>query len=80
MFWKIVLVLGILGTLLGFVATAICVALPVMTEGRVSWEEAAPGIIIAALFFIASFFVFLVGLIFVIINRRKSKATVPNVG
>jgi len=45
MFWKIVLVLGILGLLLGFAVTAISAALPLLTEGRTSWEEAAWGIV-----------------------------------
>jgi hypothetical protein len=71
MFWKIVLVLGILGVLLGFAVTAISVALPIATDGRTSWEEAALGIVPGALFLVISFFVFLLGLIFVIKNRKK---------
>ena len=74
MFWKIVLVLGILGILLGSVVTAIFVVLPVATEGRASWEEVAPGIIAGALVLVVSFFIFLIGLIFVIVNRKKNKA------
>jgi hypothetical protein len=74
MFWKIVLVLGILGVLLGFAVTGVSVALPIATDGRTSWEEAALGIIPGVLFLIFSFFVFLIGLIFVIKNRRKTKA------
>ena len=79
MFWKIVLVLGILGILLGFAVTAISAALPFVTDGRTSWDEAALGIIPGALILVVSFFVFLIGLIFVIINRRKNKATAANV-
>jgi len=45
MLWKIVLILGILGVLLGFAVTAISVALPIVNEGRTSWGEAAYGII-----------------------------------
>jgi hypothetical protein len=71
MFWKIVLVIGILGVLLGFAVTAVSVALPLVTDGRTSWEEAALGIIPGALVLIFSFFVFVLGLIFVLINRRK---------
>lgn len=74
MFWKIVLVLGILGVLLGFAITAVSMALPIATDGRTSWEEAAFGIIPGALILVFSFFVFLLGLIFVIVNRRKNKA------
>ena len=75
MFWKIVLVLGILGVLLGFAVTAISVALPIATDGRTSWEEAALGIVPGALFLIISFFVFLIGLIFVLKNRKKKVGT-----
>ena len=71
MFWKIVLVLGTLGVLLGFAITAVSVALPFATDGRTSWDEAALGIIPGALILVFSFFVFLIGLIFVIKNRRR---------
>ena len=74
MFWKIVLAIGILGVLLGFLVTAVSVALPLVTDGRTSWEEAALGIIPGALVLIFSFFVFLLGLIFVLKNRRKRVA------
>ena len=79
MFWKIVLVLGILGVLLGFAITAISVALPLVTDGRTSWDEAAIGIIPGALILVMSFFVFLIGLMFVIVNRRKNRTSVQNV-
>ena len=71
MFWKIVLVLGTLGMLLGFAITGVSVALPFATDGRTSWDEAALGIIPGALILVFSFFVFLIGLIFVIKNRRR---------
>ena len=71
MFWKIVLVLGILGVLLGFAVTAVSVALPIVNGPHSSWEEAMFGIIPGALVLVLSFFVFLIGLIFVIINRKK---------
>jgi len=71
MFWKIVLVIGTLGVLLGFAVTAISVALPIATEGRASWDEVAIPIGIGAFVLVTSFFVFLVGLIFVIMNRKK---------
>ena len=72
MFWKIVLVLGILGVLLGLAVTGISVALPIVNGPRTSWEEAMYGIIPGAFVLIVSFFVFLIGLIFVIKNRKKS--------
>ena len=71
MLWKIVLVIGILGVLLGFAVTAISVALPIVTDGRTSWEEAAFGIVPGAVVLGFSFIVFLIGLILVLKNRKK---------
>ena len=71
MLWKIVLVLGILGVLLGLLVTGISVALPIVTNGRTSWDEAMFGIIPGVIVLVLSFFVFLIGLIFVIKNRKK---------
>jgi hypothetical protein len=59
MFWKIVLVLGILGVVLGFAVTAISVALPIVNGPRTSWEEAMFGIIPGAIVLVLSFIVFL---------------------
>jgi hypothetical protein len=72
MVWKIILILGILGVLLGFAITAISIALPIATNGRTSWDEALIGIIPGVLILLLSFLVFVVGLIFVIKNRKKS--------
>lgn len=72
MLWKIVLVLGILGVLLGLLVTGISVALPFVTDGRTSWEEALIGIIPGALVLVVSFLIFLLGLILVIVKRKKS--------
>ena len=72
MFWKIVLVVGVLGVLLGIAGTGISAALPLATDGRVSWEEAAIGIVPGALVLVVSFLIFVVGLIFVIKNRKKA--------
>lgn len=71
MIWKIVLVVGILGLLLGIAVTGISVALPFISNG-VSWEEAMLGIIPGAVVLVFSFFVFLLGLIFVIRGRKKA--------
>lgn len=71
MLWKIVLVIGILGLLLGVAVTGISVAVPFISNG-VSWDEAMLGIIPGAVVLFFSFFVFLIGLIFVIKNRKKS--------
>ncbi len=77
MLWKIVLVLGILGILLGFAVTGVSAVLPIATDGRTSWEEAMLGIIPGMLVLVFSFFLFLVGLIFVIKNRKKASVATP---
>lgn len=78
MFWKIVMVLGTLGVLLGLAVTGISVALPIVNGPRTSWEEAMYGIVPGSVVFVFSFFVFLIGFVFVIRNRRKKlPATAP---
>ena len=69
---KIIMVLGILGFLLGLFVTGVSLALPVLTDGRTSWEEAMLGFIPGAILIVLSLFVALIGLIFVI-KGRKSK-------
>ena len=72
MLWKIVLILGILGLLLGLAVTGVSVALPIATDGRVAWDEGPIfGVIGGGLVLVVSFLMFLVGLIFVIKNRKK---------
>ena len=71
MVWKLVLVLGNLGILLGLAVTGISAALPIMTDGRTSWSEAAIGIVPGVIVLFFSFFVAALGLLFVIRNRRK---------
>lgn len=71
MLWKIVMILGILGVLLGLAVTGVSVALPIATDGRTSWEEALIGIIPGVLVLIVAFLMFVVGLIFVLKNRKK---------
>ncbi len=71
MIWKIILVLGILGVLLGLLVTGISVALPIVNGPHTSWDEAMYGIIPGAFVLILSFFIFLIALIFVIKNRKK---------
>ena len=72
MFWKIGLVLGILGVLLGLLVTGVSVALPIVNGPNTSWEEAMLGIIPGAFVLVVSFFIFLLGLLFVIKNRKKA--------
>lgn len=74
MLWKIVLVLGILGILLGVLAAGISVALPIATDGRVAWDEGPIfGLIGGVLVLAVSFLMFVIGLIFVMKNRKKNK-------
>jgi Na+-transporting NADH:ubiquinone oxidoreductase subunit NqrB len=72
MLWKIVLVLGILGVLLGLLVTGVSVALPIVNGPATSWDEAMLGIIPGAIVLVLSFFVFLLGLIMVIVKRKKA--------
>jgi uncharacterized BrkB/YihY/UPF0761 family membrane protein len=73
MLWKIVLVLGILGVLLGLLVTGGSAALPIATDGKVSWDEGPIfGVIGGVLVLIVSFLMFLVGLIFVLKSRKKA--------
>lgn len=72
MVWKIVLAIGVLGILLGLCVTGVSVALPVMTNGRTSWEEALFGIIPGLIVLLFSFFLGVLGLIFVLKNRKRS--------
>lgn len=72
MLWKIVLTLGVLGVLLGLLVAGISAALPIINGPRTSWEEAMFGIIPGMLVLVISFFIFLLGLVFVIKNRKKS--------
>ena len=71
MAWKILLVLGILGIILGFVVTAVSTALPMITDGRTSWEEAMLGIIPGIVLIVIAFLFAAVGLIFVIKGRNS---------
>jgi len=71
MLWKIVLVLGILGLLLGVVVAGGSAALPLVTDGRVDWDEGPViGIIAGSVVLIFSFFLALIGLIFVMKSRK----------
>ena len=70
MFWKIVLVLGILGVLLGLLVTIVSIVLP-FVNNHVKMEEAMFGIIPGVIVLIISFLVAVLGLIFVLKNRKK---------
>ena len=72
MFGKILLVLGILGFFLGLVVAGVSLALPILTDGRTSYEEAMLGFIPGTLILIFSLLMTLIGLILVL-KGRKSK-------
>ena len=71
MLWKVVMILGILGTLLGLLVTIGSFALVPLTNGRTSMSEAMIGIIPGVIVGIFSFFIFVLGLIMVIKNKKK---------
>lgn len=72
MIGKIVLILGILGILLGGAVLLISVLLPTLTDGRTSYDEAMLGIIPGAIVLSGSFLVALVGLILMLVKRKKA--------
>ncbi len=75
MIGKIVMIIGILGVLLGGAALLISLLLPVLTDGRTSWEEAVLGIIPGAIVLTISFIIFMGGLIIVLVQRKKKQVT-----
>jgi hypothetical protein len=68
----VVLILGILGMLLGGGVLLISVLLPLLTDGRTSWDEAMFGIIPGALVLFVSFIVAVVGVVLMILKRRNA--------
>ena len=76
MIGKIIMIVGILGVLLGGAVLLISILLPVVTDGRTSWDEALLGIIPGAIVLTISFIIFVAGLI-VVLMRRKKKQPLP---
>jgi hypothetical protein len=74
MIGKIILVIGILGVVLGGAVFLISLLLPVLTDGRTSWDEALLGIIPGAVVLAGSFVIFAAGLIMVLVQRKKRVA------
>ena len=74
MIGKIIMILGILGVLLGGAVLLISLLLPVLTDGRTSWDEALLGIIPGAIVLVVSFFIFVGGLILMLVQRKKRQA------
>ena len=73
MIGKIILIIGILGVLLGGAVLLISLLLPVLTDGRTSWDEALLGIIPGAVVLAISFIIFVAGLIIVLVQRKKKQ-------
>lgn len=73
MLGKIILVLGILGTLLGGLIFVVSLLLPALTGNKVNFGEALPGILGGFVFLFFSLLVAVVGLILVIRNRKTKK-------
>jgi len=71
MLGKIILILGILGMLLGGAILVISALLPTLTEGRTSGDEALLGIIPGAIVLIGAFFIAVIGLVVVLMKRKK---------
>ena len=74
----VVFIVGLLGVLLGGGVLLVSLLLPVLTDGRTSWDEAMLGIIPGALLLSLSFVVAVAGLIVIIMKRRKQPQ--PGVG
>lgn len=73
MIGKIIMIVGILGVLLGGAVFFISLLLPVVTDGRTSWDEAMFGIIPGAIVLAISFVIFAGGLIVVLVQRKKKQ-------
>jgi len=75
MIGKIITIVGLLGVLLGGAILLISLLLPVLTDGRTSWDEALLGIIPGAVVLTGSLVIFVGGLIFVLVQRKKKAAS-----
>ena len=71
---KVALILGVVGILLGGGVLLVSLLLPAMTDGRTSWDEALFGIIPGALVLMGSSVLAIVGLIVLLMKRRKAAA------
>jgi len=73
MIGKIIMIIGILGVLLGGAVLLISLLLPVLTDGRTSWDEALLGIIPGAIVLAGSLIIFAGGLVIVLVQRKKKQ-------
>lgn len=67
-----VLVLGILGVLLSLIVLGVSLALPSMTDNRVSFEEAAIGVVAGVLILFISLIIAAAGIVLVLKKRKDS--------
>ena len=67
----VVLIVGLLGMLLGGGVLLVSLLLPVLTDGRTSWDEAMLGIIPGALLLTLSLVVAAAGAVVLIVKRKK---------
>jgi hypothetical protein len=74
-FGKIVLILGILGILLGGGVLLVSILLPTLTDGRTSMDEALLGIIPGAIVLVGSFFLAIIGVIVMLMTKKKARTT-----
>jgi hypothetical protein len=73
MIGKIIMILGILGVLLGGAVLLVSLLLPVLTDGRTSWDEALLGIIPGDIVLVISFVIFAGGVIIMLVQRKKKQ-------
>jgi hypothetical protein len=73
MIGKIIMIIGIVGVLLGGAVLLVSLLLPVLTDGRTSWDEALLGIIPGAIVLTISFVIFAAGLVIVLVQRKKKQ-------
>lgn len=73
MIGKIIMILGILGVLLGGAVLLVSLLLPVLTDGRTSWDEALLGIIPGAIVLVISFVIFAGGVIIMLVQRKRKQ-------
>jgi hypothetical protein len=74
----VVLIVGVFGVLLGGGVLLVSLLLPVLTDGRTSWDEAMLGIIPGALLLVLSLVVAAAGAVVLIVKRKKQPR--PGVG
>lgn len=70
----IVLILGLVGGLLGGGVLLVSFLLPVLTNGRTSWDEALFGIIPGVLLVCLSFVIAVAGAVLIFLKKRKTRA------